>query len=60
MKRFRLPQFRSWPLWLSWLTFIGALVAEHYSGLSPAGHQVAEIAIVLFFLGLLRQLAPIL
>ncbi len=57
MKPFRMPQFRSWPLWLTWLAFIGVLIAEHFAGLSAAGHQVAEIAIVVFFIGLLGWLA---
>ena len=60
MKLFRFPQFRSWPLWLVWLAFIGALIAEHFAGLSVIGHQVAEIAILVVFLWLLRRLVTVL
>ncbi len=57
MKPFHSSPFRSWPLWLSWLAFIGALIAEHYARLSTAGHQVVEVAMVVLFIGLLRRLA---
>ncbi len=60
MKPFRSSPFRSWPLWLSWLAFVGALIAEHYATLTTTGHQVAEVAIIVFFIGLLRRLAVVL
>jgi hypothetical protein len=45
---------------LGWLALIGALIAEHFAGLSVAGHQVIEIAIMVVFLWLLGKLVTIL
>ncbi len=60
MKPFRFPQFRSWPLWLTWGALIGSLVAEHFTKLSVAGHEVAEIAIMTSFVVVLGRLVSVL
>lgn len=54
MKNLRLP--RSWPLWLSWLGLMGALLAEHMARLSPLGHEALELAVVAGFFAALAHL----
>jgi hypothetical protein len=56
MKPSRSFESRSWPLWLSWLTLVGALIGEHFARLPALGHQISEIAIFGVFLALLAQL----
>ncbi len=51
---------RSWPLWLSWLALVGALVVEHFAQLSALGHQVSEVAILGAFLVVVAQMAQVL
>jgi hypothetical protein len=42
-----------WSTWLLLLLLVGLLGLEHQAPLSPGGHQVAQLVIVLFMYGLL-------